>query len=81
GFQRVHLAPGERVRVTFTLPVELLAYYDASMQLAVEPATVQVMVGNSSQHLPLSGAFTLEGTTRVVGQRTHYFCAAGVEPA
>ncbi len=81
GFQRVHLAPGERVRVTFTLPVELLAYYDASMQLAVEPATVQVMVGNSSQHLPLSGAFSLEGATRVVGLRTHYFCAVEVAPA
>jgi beta-glucosidase len=50
GFQRVSLQPGERVRVIFTLPVERLAYYDAAMQLAVEPATVQVMVGNSSQH-------------------------------
>jgi beta-glucosidase len=77
GFKRIHLAPGERKRVVFTLPVELLAYYDAGMQLAIEPATVQVMVGNSSQNLPLQGAFVLVGGKRFLGQRTQYFC--GVE--
>jgi beta-glucosidase len=80
GFQRVSLQPGERVRVTFTLPVERLAYYDAAMQLAVEPATVQVMVGNSSQHLPLQGAFVLAGGKRVLGGRTHYFCGVEITP-
>ena len=81
GFRRVHLEPGERKRVTFALPVELLAYYDADMQLVVEPATVQVMVGNSSQNLPMCGTFALAGTKRVVGQRTHFFCSVEVMPA
>jgi beta-glucosidase len=81
GFQRVSLQPGERARVTFTLPVERLAYYDAAMQLAVEPATVQVMVGNSSQHLPLSGAFTIAGAKQIITQRGHYFTTATVEEA
>ncbi len=81
GFRRVHLAPGERKHVTFTLPVELLAYYDAAMQLVVEPATVQVMVGNSSQHLPVRDVCTLSGATRVLGQRTHYACQVEVTPA
>lgn len=81
GFQRVHLEPGERKRVTFTLPVELLAYYDAEMQLAVEPATVQVMVGNSSRNLPLRGVCTLSGEKRVLGARSHYTCAVEVTPA
>jgi hypothetical protein len=33
------------------------------MQFAVQPGPVEVMVGNSSQHLPLTG------TIEVVGQR------------
>lgn len=81
GFRRVHLEPGERKRVTFTLPVELLAYYDAQMQLAVEPATVQIMVGSSSCDLPLRGVCTLSGAKRVLGLRTHFVCPVGVTPA
>jgi beta-glucosidase len=81
GFRRVYLAPGERAHVTFTLPAELFAYYDAAMQLAVEPAAVQVMVGNSSQHLPLAGAFALAGEKRVLGRREQFFCTVEVEPA
>ncbi len=81
GFRRIHLAPGERVRVTFTLPAEQLAYYDDTMQLAVEPATVHVMVGNSSQNLPLTSVFALVGAKQIIEQRTHYFCAVEVAPA
>ncbi len=78
GFKRVHLQPGARVRVIFTLPAERLAYYDAAMQLVVEPAKVQVMVGNSSQNLPLQASFTLAGAKRAIGQRTQYFCEVEV---
>ena len=81
GFKRVHLEAGERKRVRFTLPVELLAYYDAAMQLAVEPATVQVMVGNSSAHLPLCATVALTGDKCVLAQRQVYFCNADVEAA
>ncbi|GIV75071.1 glycoside hydrolase family 3 N-terminal domain-containing protein [Caldilinea sp.] len=79
GFKRVHLDPGERKRVHFTLPVELLAYYDAAMQLAVEPATVQVMVGNSSVHLPLCATVALNGQKRLIPHRQVYFSKAEVE--
>ncbi|MDW8214376.1 MAG: glycoside hydrolase family 3 N-terminal domain-containing protein [Roseiflexaceae bacterium] len=77
GFKRVHLEPGERKRVVFTLPVELLAYYDATMQLAVEPVTVHIMAGNSSAHLPLCASVRLTGEKRIMTRRTTYFC--GVE--
>jgi beta-glucosidase len=69
GFQRVHLAPGERKRVTFMVPVELFAWYDAAMQQVVEPVAIQVMVGNSSAHLPLRATLTLTGDRRVIAQR------------
>ncbi|HQY90666.1 glycoside hydrolase family 3 N-terminal domain-containing protein [Caldilinea sp.] len=80
GFRRVHLAPSERARVTFTLSAELFAYYDAAMQLAVEPTSVQVMVGSSSAHLPLHDAFALVGEKQVLGRRERYFCEVEVGP-
>ena len=78
GFKRVHLEAGARTRVTFTVAVEQLAYYDAAMQLAVEPATVQVRVGNSAQHLPTRGSFTLTGPKRLLRQRSAFFCDVDV---
>ncbi|GIV99827.1 glycoside hydrolase family 3 N-terminal domain-containing protein [Roseiflexus sp.] len=78
GFKRVHLQPGERKRVIFTLPVELLAYYDTTMHLVVEPVEVHIMVGNSSAHLPLCTSVRLTGTKRLITQRAAYFCHAAV---
>lgn len=81
GFQRVSLQPRERKTVVFDLAVEQLAYYDREMQLVVEPAMVQVMVGASSAHLPLTATFAITGARRIVGQRSHYFCAVDVKSA
>jgi len=78
GFQRVHLAPGERKRVTFTVPVELFAWYDAAMQRVVEPVAIQVMVGNSSAHLPLCATLTLIGDRRVIAHRRAWVCRVTV---
>ena len=81
GFQRVSLQPRERKTVVFDLAVGQLAYYDREMQLVVEPAMVQVMVGASSAHLPLTATFAITGARRIVGQRSHYFCAVDVKSA
>jgi beta-glucosidase len=63
GFKRITLQPGERKTVTFTLHTHQLGICDEAMQFVVQPGTIEVMVGNSSQHLPLTGTF------EVVGQR------------
>jgi beta-glucosidase len=63
GFKRISLGPGERKTVVFTLHTHQLGYYDEMMQYAAQPGIVEVMLGNSSQHLPLSGTF------EIVGQR------------
>lgn len=63
GFKRISLQPGECKTVTFALHTYQLGLCDEAMQFVVEPGAVEVMVGNSSHHLPLSGAF------EVVGQR------------
>lgn len=80
GFQRVNLAPGERKRVTFTVPVELFVWYDAAMQRVVEPVVIRVMVGNSSAHLPLCATLTLTGDRRVIAQRRSWVSRVTVTP-
>jgi beta-glucosidase len=61
GFKRISLQPGERRTVTFTLSTDQLAFCDEAKQIIVQPGMVEVMVGDSSQHLPLSGGFEIVG--------------------
>jgi len=74
GFQRISLEPGEKKRLTFVLPVELLSYHDKDMNLVVEPGKFEVMVGASSQDIRLGGDFQLQ-RKRDVGSR-RYSCTA-----
>jgi beta-glucosidase len=77
GFKRIHLGPGERKTVTFTLHSHQLGYYDEDMRYAAHPGPVEVLVGRSSQDLPLADRF------EIVGKRTQvnkvFFSRARVE--
>ncbi|MBC7251062.1 MAG: glycoside hydrolase family 3 C-terminal domain-containing protein [Anaerolineae bacterium] len=64
GFKRLSLQPGERKTVTFTLHTHQLGLCDEAMRYVVRPGVIEVMVGNASNHLPLTG--TLEITGRAV---------------
>lgn len=55
GFARVHLEPGERREVSFTLSEEHLRMLDADMQWIVEPGAFRIMVGASSKDIRLRG--------------------------
>ena len=77
GFVKVELAPGEKVRVKFKLPMELLAFYDRHMRLVVEPGDFEVMVGASSEDIKLKGRFTIIGDTLVINERRTFL--SGVE--
>jgi beta-glucosidase len=61
GFERLSFRPGERRTVTFILSTDQLAFCDETKRPMVQPGTVEVMVGSSSQHLPLSGTFEIVG--------------------
>ncbi|RLE92155.1 MAG: glycosyl hydrolase, partial [Thermoprotei archaeon] len=62
GFARVTLKPGEKRRVTFRMPTELLAFYNRQMKLVVEAGTYEVMVGSSSQDIRLKGRLRITRT-------------------
>ena len=78
GFKRVRLATGETRTVVFELPFDILAFYDDAMQLVVEPGTVEVMIGSSSQDIRLNGSFEVTGQKRVVARRV-FGCATSVQ--
>ena len=50
GFQRITLQPGETKTVTFTVPVEKLAFYDDEQHAFVtEPGRYEIQIGESSE--------------------------------
>jgi beta-glucosidase len=77
GFKRIHLGLGESKTVTFTVHSHQLGYYDEDMRYAVHPGPVDLLVGHSSEDLPLAGRL------EIVGERTRvdkaFFSHAGVE--
>ncbi|MBK1792064.1 glycoside hydrolase family 3 N-terminal domain-containing protein [Persicirhabdus sediminis] len=60
GFQRIHLKPGEKRQVSFTLKADDMSFLDREMQRIVEPGDFTVYLGNSSTNLPLSTQFTVK---------------------
>jgi beta-glucosidase len=48
GFERVTLAPGETLTVSFPITMEALAFYDADDWWRVEPGAFLALVGGSS---------------------------------
>jgi beta-glucosidase len=59
GFQRVALGPGEQKRVSFSLAMSALGFYDRDMRFVVEPGTIDVMVGSSAADIRLTGVFEI----------------------
>jgi len=66
GFARIALAAGEKKTVTFELAVRQLAFYDRRMAFVVEPGTIAVMVGSSSEDIRATGTFEIVGATTEV---------------
>jgi hypothetical protein len=67
GFARASLAPGEAARVTFRVHADRASFTGRDLTRIVEPGTITVTVGGSSDDLPLTGSFTLTGPIRTVG--------------
>jgi beta-glucosidase len=78
GFKRVSLDPGERKRVTFTLHVGQLGYYDEALGYAVQPGTVEVLIGKSARDLALVGQFRIAGQPVAPGASKVFFSHAQV---
>ncbi|WP_460682717.1 beta-glucosidase family protein [Nesterenkonia populi] len=63
GFQKVHLAAGERRRVVLEAPASCLSLWDERRQRrALPPGPAELFVGNSSENLPLSATVDVQPT-------------------
>ncbi|HEX7056657.1 MAG TPA: glycoside hydrolase family 3 C-terminal domain-containing protein [Bacilli bacterium] len=63
-FRRIHLAPGERMTVTFAVPASDLAFWDVTRErYCVESGLYTFMVGSSSADIRLSGSVEIIGET------------------
>ena len=67
GFTRVALAPGEAAAVTFRVHADRTSFTSMDLTRTVEPGSITVNVGGSSDDLPLTGSFILTGPLRTVG--------------
>ena len=61
GFHRLSLAPGETRTVEFTLAADQLAWWD-NAGWAVEPGTIRVLVGSSSEDIRMQGEMRIAGS-------------------
>ncbi len=57
GFKRINLKPNETKKITFELPIEVLAFYDENMKFVVERGDFKVLIGSSSEDIRLKGNF------------------------
>ena len=60
GFKRVTLKPCEKRTVEFTLGPEELSFTNREMKRVVEPGTINIMVGKSSEDIQLTGKFEIK---------------------
>jgi beta-glucosidase len=63
GFQRITLNAGQAQTVTFTVAAHDLAYWnDPATQWTTPAGTYQILIGDSSRNLPISGSLTVSST-------------------
>jgi len=59
GFKRVSLQPGEEKTVTFLVTPEQLSFLDENLKSVVEPGTVEILIGSSSEDIRVKGTFEI----------------------
>lgn len=75
GFRRMHdLRPGETRTVEFDLPMSALAFTTASMEWMIEHGTYDILLGGSSDDLPLRETFRVDSDL-IINGRTRAFGA------
>jgi len=66
GYAKVRLEPAEAKRVTFEVHMDRASFVGRDHDRVVEPGEIRVMVGSSSEDLPLQGVFEITGELRRV---------------
>jgi beta-glucosidase len=75
GYHRLALSPGESKNITFKMNVEQCAFYNNDLNLVLEPGTIEVMLGSSSEDIRLFGAFEITGPEQMEVKERVFHCA------
>ena len=73
GFKRITLEPQETQTITFKLFTQQLGFYNQAMQFVVEPGTIQLMLGSSSEDIQLQADIELIGAVTDISQTKRFF--------
>ena len=79
GFERVSLESDQSAQVTFTVPMNILGFYDRNKEFVLEPGNMDVMIGGSSEHIHLQGEFQITGEKRDLSKTKGFFSKAAVK--
>ena len=79
GFKRLTLQAGESKKVTFSLAIEQMAFYDREMCLSVEPGILEIMVGSSSEEIHLQEQVEITGSQNHKVLKRLFECPVSVE--
>ena len=79
GYARVTLESSASKTVTFNLPVDQLAFYNADRNLVLEPGRILLMVGSSSDDIHLTGGFEIVGEESIPVRERVFVCPVDVQ--
>jgi beta-glucosidase len=78
GFKRVSVAAGSCQTVAFTLFVNQLGFYNQKMDYVVEPGTIELMIGTSSEDIHLKTEIEIVGAVTEISEQKVFFSEARV---
>ena len=78
GYIRLNLAPADCKTVTFHLPIDQLAFYDADLDLIVESGSFMVMIGSSSLDIRCKGEFQVSGPKKSPIKERVFVCSVDI---
>jgi beta-glucosidase len=79
GFKRITLAPGQIQTVSFELFTNQLGFYNRDMCYVVEPGILEIMVGASSENLPLKAQVEIVGDITEISQDKKFFSHVSIQ--
>ncbi|MFA9402086.1 MAG: glycoside hydrolase family 3 N-terminal domain-containing protein [Anaerolineales bacterium] len=74
GFVRLTLDPGETKLVTFDLLIDQVAFYDAELNLILEPGRIVAMLGSSSRDIRMESSFEITGSAKMPVDQRIFHC-------
>ncbi len=76
-FVKINLRPNEVKRVTFTIPTDLLAYYDEDLKLVLQSGEYKIIVAKNAIDRVFEGSVRLAETKELM-KRNNYFSSSSI---